>query len=247
MKALVTGAAAGLGLALTQTLLSRGGEVVAVDRTAMEQARGLKPRVCDLADRVSVDRLLPQIGEDGPFDLVVHNAGISATGRFEEIPADAYDRLLAVNLEAPMVMTASMLESGAFAAGSRLVFISSLSHATGYPGGSVYAASKDALAIYARGIRKDLKKRGVHVMTVFPGPLRTTHAERHAPPGADGERRMEPATLARSILKSADRRRRVLYPGLPAKAGLFAGTLMPRLTTRMMRRIIFEKLDRTVY
>ena len=92
-----------------------------------------------------------------------------------------------------------------------------------------------------------MRRRGIHVMTVFPGPLRTGHAERHAPPGARAERRMEPPELARRIIRAAHRRRRVLYPGPQARIGRVAGFLAPGLTTRFMRRNIFEKLDRTVY
>ncbi|MCY6382263.1 SDR family NAD(P)-dependent oxidoreductase [Hoeflea prorocentri] len=247
MKALVTGAAAGLGLALTQALLARGAQVVAIDRETMDQAEGLVPLTCDLSDRAAVDGLLPRIVAEGPFDLVVHNAGISATGKFEEIPADAYGRLLTVNLETPMVMTAFLLKNDCLTGRGQLVFISSLSHATGYPGGTVYAASKDALAVYACSIAGNLKKKGIHVMAVFPGPLRTVHAERHAPPGADAQKRMDPAAMAQLILSGAKRRRSLLYPGMPATIGRIAGMLMPGLTTRIMRRVIFEKLDHTVY
>ena len=146
-----------------------------------------------------------------------------------------------------MVMTAAMLRAGSLAKGAKIVFVSSLSHCTGYPGACVYAASKDALAVYAKSIGRDLRRRGFHTMTVFPGPLRTSHAERHAPAGADASRRMEPAVLAGIILRAAQGRKRVLYPGPQARIGRALGSIMPRTTTRFMRRVIFEKLDRTVY
>lgn len=247
MKALVTGAAAGLGAALVRQLLSAGGTVVAIDRDELRGGDGLVPLVADLSDRDGVDALLPRIVAAGPYDFIVHNAGVSATGPFEQIPPAAYRRLLTLNTETPMVMTAELLRAGAIAKGAHVVFISSLSHATGYPGAAVYAASKDALAVYAKSARASMKKRGVHVMTVFPGPVRTAHAERHAPTGARADRRMEPAELAARIVAAARRRRKVLYPGPQARMGHIAGVLAPGLTTRIMRRIIFEKLDRTVY
>ncbi|MDA4847633.1 SDR family NAD(P)-dependent oxidoreductase [Hoeflea poritis] len=247
MKALVTGAAAGLGAALVQQFLSSGGAVVAIDRDELQGGGRLVPLVADLSDRDSVDALLPRIVEAGPYDFVVHNAGVSATGPFEQIPPQAYRRLLTLNTETPMVMTAELLRSGSLSKGAHVVFISSLSHATGYPGAAVYAASKDALAVYAKSVRAQMKKRGVHVTTVFPGPVRTAHAERHAPAGARADQRMEPKDLAARIIAAARRRKKVLYPGPQARIGHIAGLLAPRLTTRMMRRIIFEKLDRTVY
>ncbi|WP_419909838.1 SDR family NAD(P)-dependent oxidoreductase [Hoeflea sp.] len=247
MKALVTGAAAGLGSALVQRLLSDGGSIVAIDREDVPGSDRIVPLVADLSERGQVDGIIPQLVAGGPYDFVVHNAGISATGPFEEIPADAYRRLLTVNTETPMVMTAALLQAGAFAQGASLLFISSLSHATGYPGGAVYAASKDALAVYAKSIRAQMKKNGVHVMTVFPGPIRTEHASRHAPGSARADQRMDPSELAGRIVAAAGRRRKVLYPGPQARIGRIAGALAPGLTTRFMRRAIFEKLDRTVY
>ena len=133
MKALVTGAAAGLGSALTDSLLSDGGSVVAIDRDALPGGDKMVPLVADLSDRASVDALLPRIVAAGPYDFVVHNAGISATGPFEKIPEEAYQRLLTLNAETPMVMTAALLRAGSLAKGAHVVFISSLSHATGYP------------------------------------------------------------------------------------------------------------------
>lgn len=247
MRALVTGAASGLGQALVERLVSERHEVVAVDRNPIDTAPGVTAVTVDLAERTEVDRIAEELREMGPFDLVVHNAGISATGRFEDIPEDACRKLLAVNCEAPMVMTAALLRAGRLAKGASIIFISSISHRTGYPGASVYAATKDVLAVYAKSISRDFRRLGINVMTVFPGPVRTEHAERHAPQGADASRRMEPAVLAAIILRAVTRRKRVLYPGAQAKLGRVLGGLMPRLTTRFMRRAIFEKLDRNVY
>ncbi|MCP4315669.1 MAG: SDR family oxidoreductase [Hyphomicrobiales bacterium] len=247
MKALVTGAASGLGLALVERLCAQGADVVAIDRNLIPSNDGVTALTVDLSDRDAVDQLNVELCAMGPFDFVVHNAGISATGRFEEIPEQAYQKLLAVNCETPMVMTSALLQAGSLAPRAHVLFISSISHQTGYPGASVYAASKDALAVYAKSIRRDCSRQDIHVMTVFPGPVRTDHAERHAPAGANAERRMEPTVLARKIVRAALRRRKTFYPEPQAKIGGFLGTLMPRATTRFMRRTIFEKLDRTVY
>lgn len=247
MKALVTGAASGLGHALVERLGAQGAQIVAIDRDTIFSSDHVTALTVDLSDRGAVDRLIVELCTMGPFDFVVHCAGISATGRFEEIPEQACQNLLTVNCETPMVMTSALLQAGCLAPRAHVVFIASISHRTGYPGASVYAASKDALAIYAKSIHREFGRHDIHVMTVFPGPLRTGHAERHAPAGANAKRRMEPSVLARRIVRAALRRRRTFYPGPQAKFGGFLGTLMPRMTTRFMRRTIFEKLDRTVY
>lgn len=247
MRALVTGAASGLGREITRQLAAGGVRVTAIDRSSIDAVETVEARQVDLADRDAVDRLLRDFTDEPPFDWVIHNAGISATGVFERIPDEAYARLLRVNCEAPMVMTAGLIGHSKIASGGRIVFVSSLSHFTGYPGGTVYGASKDALTVYARSIRPALKRQGIAVMTVFPGPVRTDHAARHAPPGARAERRMDPADLAARIIRATRRGKRVLYPGLPAKTGRLLGGLAPRRITAFMRRVIFEKLEQDVY
>jgi short-subunit dehydrogenase len=108
--------------------------------------------------------------------------------------------VLRVNAEAPMVIAAALLESKHMhCSGAAMVFVSSLSHFTGYPGAASYAASKDALAIYARSMRKYAASKGVTLITVaFPGPLKTDHAERHSPEGADDSKRMDPGQAAQA-------------------------------------------------
>ncbi|MDD9910400.1 MAG: SDR family NAD(P)-dependent oxidoreductase [Ahrensia sp.] len=253
MRALVTGASHGLGRALTQSLLDDGHEVVAVDidtaplDALIAESRGAcKARLADLASESSVQRLLDVL-TDQTFDLVILNAGISATGRFEDIPQSAYERLIAVNLTAPITLASQLVGQNAMAARSTIVFVSSLSHAVGYPGAAVYAATKSGLALYAKGVRRPFAKRGVRVLTVFPGPIRTDHAERHAPPGAKANRRMAPDKLAGLILKAVRRRKRELYPGMGAAMAKLFGNLAPNAATRAMRKAIFDKLDGPVW
>lgn len=253
MKVLITGAAHGLGRAMADQLLAEGHEVVAVDRDidtldtlAIGSRNACTPRICDLSNPASVDRLLSSLITE-KFDLVVLNAGISATGKFEDIPSAAYSRLIAVNLESPLVMAASLVGQGNMNPKSKIVFISSLSHAVGYPGASVYGATKDAIATYAKSVRKPFKKQGVSVLTVFPGPIKTAHAEKHAPPGAKADKRMEPADLAARILKAAKGKSKELYPGTAAELARMLGALAPNLATSIMRKQIYDKIDKSEY
>ncbi len=253
MTALVTGAANGLGRAIVERLLDAGHDVTAIDREenglnalAVEYKGALTVCLCDLADPEAIARTVSSLREPA-FDLVILNAGISATGRFEEIPPDAYKKLIDINLQAPILLTTALSRDNRVNKGGKLVYISSLSHAVGYPGAAVYAATKDALAIYARSIRKPFKKNGVGVLTVFPGPIRTDHAELHAPPGAKASKRMAPDVLAGLVLKAISSRKTELYPGGAAAMGRFFGRLMPGLATSAMKRAIYDKLDGNTY
>lgn len=253
MRALVTGAARGLGRALTEDLLNSGYEVVAVDFDVdvlddleLRSRGSCVVRMAELSNPDSIDRLMDGIAKL-KFDLVILNAGISATGKFEDIPSAAYARLLAVNLTAPLRIASAMVGAGFMTKKSKIIFISSLSHVMGYPGASVYAASKDALASYAKSVRKPFKKQGVGVLTVFPGPIRTDQADRHAPADAKAEKRMEPSVLARKILRAARSGAKELYPGAAAVGARYLGWAAPGLATKIMRKQIFEKLDEPTY
>jgi len=248
VKALVTGASAGLGRALAEHLAERCDDVIGIDRDRPGEDAPFAHWPCDLSDASAIDDLADRLAEAGPFDWLVFNAGISATGPFEAIDPDAYARLIAVNTEAPIVLCAALAKADALARGGHIVFVSSLSHFTGYPGAAAYAASKDALAVYGKSIRKPFAGSfGVSVSVVCPGPLRTDHAARHAPQGADAEKRMPPDEAARLILTAAEKGRAMILPGRSTKSLAWAGRLAPGPVTRAMRKIIYEKLDRPVW
>lgn len=141
-----------------------------------------------------------------------------------------------------MILASGLAARNAFAPSARLTFVASLACKTGYPGAASYAASKNAVAVYARSIKKPFQQRGISVLAVFPGPIKTAHAAYHAPPGARAESRMLPDELAERIIRAADAGKSRLYPGMNAKISAVAGILAPRLTTSLMRKMLFEKL-----
>jgi short-subunit dehydrogenase len=254
-RALVTGGSAGLGAAMAARLAANGHAVINIDRDDPPSAQGsnqgsnqgsaqdgVATIKVDLSDRAGVDAVLRRLPDFAPLDWAVLNAGVSATGRFEDLPLAAMLRLIRLNAEAPMLLASELLAGGVMAQGGRIVLVSSLSHFTGYPGAAAYAASKDALAIFAKSLRKAAAARGVTVTTAFPGPLRTAHAERHAPKGADASRRMDPAQAAWMILADAAQGSPTSIPGIGNKLAALAGRISPSAMTALMRRMIYDKL-----
>jgi short-subunit dehydrogenase len=249
-RALVTGGSAGLGAACVRWLRAHDFHVVSLDRNPAPsgdtgQIGDSSPSHylhCDLSDRAQLDAALGGMIAEGPFDLVVLNAGISATGRFEAIGLASHLDVLRVNTEAPMVIAARLLQAQALRPGAAMVFVSSLSHFTGYPGAASYAASKDALAVFARGMRKVAKARGVSITVAFPGPLRTHHAEQHAPKGSDANKRMDPDKAAHAILTAALAGRKTVVPGLPNRIFAILGRIAPKPVTALMHWLIYKRL-----
>lgn len=243
-RVLITGGSAGLGRAIGDRFENDGYAVVSVDRSPPASGDFVHIE-CDLADRAAVMQTLPAILAAGSFEFAFLNAGASATGPFEDIPAEIMQKLMRLNAEIPMVLASSLVREKAVTGG--VCFVSSLSHFTGYPGAAAYAASKDALAVYAKSVRKPFSCAGVSVTLACPGPLRTDHAERHAPGDADASKRMTPEDAAAAIVSATKAGRGLIIPGSGPKLFALASKLAPGLVIRQMRKLIYEKLDRPVW
>ena len=242
MKVVVTGAAHGLGRALANAVLARGDALIVVDldSTALSEIDGAHPLALDLTNQGAASA----IADHGPIDLIIHCAGISGTGPFERIPSDRHRAILALNFEAPVQITCALLASGAMSAKSTHAFVGSLSTFTGYPGAVSYAASKDGLASFARSLNKALPA-GQRASCIFPGPMATDHAARHAPDNTEKTvaARQDPAEAAELILKALDAGKQTIVPGGKARALALAGRLVPNLMARALKKGLYDKMD----
>ncbi len=256
MRIVVTGAARGLGAALAAEFQSTRHQVLGFDRDWRDCPQDTTHRNvgkrhetalnknlrADLANDDAAISAVDTIQAGGPVDVVIHNAGINATGPFERLDQATMQRILAVNLRAPIVMTNTLLKRELVSEGGVLVFVGSLSSYLSYPGAAVYAASKDGLLAYARNLAPSLARRQVSCLCVLPGPLRTDHARLHAPPGAKEGGRLEPTVAAKEIYEAVQKKRKTLVPGWRAKLLGGVGLAAPRLAERMMHRLLYLPL-----
>jgi cyclic-di-GMP-binding biofilm dispersal mediator protein len=244
MNLLIIGGASGLGRALVDLALSAGHQVSVLDHDTAGLAAlpsTVPTAICDIADSGSVDDALAAVSHRSPFDLVAITAGVSAVGRFEEIDPAAMDRVTRINLTGTMMMTHALIARGCVARGGRLVLTSSLSYFVSYPGASAYAATKDGVVVFGKSIRRELQRvHGVTVQIVAPGPMDTPHAARYAPPGSRADRRAKPRAIAAQILRR--RRGGLFVPDLASRGAAIAGSLLPQVVGRLMRKIIYRKL-----
>ncbi len=253
--ALITGAADGIGRALALRFAGEGYLVSGVDRDAARAVqtqgeilnRGGRARfvTADLATSDGMRTAADAASGWPALDVLIHNAGISCVGRFVDSDLAHQRAVVDVNFVAPLLMTAGLLRDGRIAAGAMLVFISSLSHFLGYPGATVYAATKDGLAAYARSVRVALAGAQVGVLVVYPGPTRTAHARQYSPDNRREQRRMPPETLASLIYTAVQQRRRSLIPGAGNRMAARLGQLAPGLMAGIMRRTLYTPLART--
>jgi short-subunit dehydrogenase len=255
--AIVTGAGSGIGAALVAGLAARGSDVVLLDRDAGRLAtvaatlrsahpdRSVDTVLADLADTAAVRALGSELAERFPrATLLVNNAGIALTGRFDQVTLDEFDRVLDVNLRAAVALTHGLLPVLRHSPGSHLVNVSSIFGIVAPPGQAAYATSKFALRGFTEVLRAELHPE-VGVTVVHPGGIATRIAEdaergSGVPEGeADAERRLArrlltipPERAAAGILRGVERRRpRVLIGAsavLPDLVQRAAPTLLAR-------------------
>jgi short-subunit dehydrogenase len=186
--ALVTGASSGIGRAAAQHLAAAGANVVLAgrDRAALAEVAadtGGHVVVADLDSPDAPERVAAAADAvSGRVDVLVNNAGIGWAGEVATMgPADI-DRLVAVNLVAPLRLTRALLPAMVARRQGHLVMVASVAGATGVPGEAVYAATKAGLATFADSVRLEVAGTGVRVTTVSPGVIDTAFFSRRNRP-----------------------------------------------------------------
>ena len=97
---------------------------------------------------------------------------LPASGALSELDGDQIDRMLDVNLRAPIALAHGLVPMMTARGSGQMVFISSLSGKAASPASSLYSATKFGLRGFALGLREDLRRSGVGVSLVFPGFIR---------------------------------------------------------------------------
>jgi short-subunit dehydrogenase len=248
---LITGASAGLGLAISRALANYGATVVMNARTAgplndaaelLQSAGGKVAALAgDATEQGDVDRIAAEIRTRyGGLDFLCNCAGQSTRGNVLETAPEDFQRLWEINFLATVRMTRAFATQLIERRG-HLVNISSLAGkiASRYYG--AYPVSKFAVSAYSQQLRLELGPQGLHVLLVCPGTIsRNDNAPRYAtadniptaaqqPGGGAKLRSLDPDWLAERILSACEKRQPELI--VPAKARLLLtlSALSPRL------------------
>lgn len=184
---LVTGTSTGFGLSGTVELARRGWRIFATMRNLERreqledtlQSAGLRKNVelvaLDVTDGASIHTAIADIVKrsKGRLDAVVHNAGISVAGAFEDIPEADLRRVMETNFFGVLTLTRELLPTFRAQRKGRIVAMSSNSAFSGEPTNSIYCASKWALEGWAESIAFELEPFNISVSLIEPGPFRT--------------------------------------------------------------------------
>jgi NAD(P)-dependent dehydrogenase (short-subunit alcohol dehydrogenase family) len=184
LVAVVTGAAQGIGRAIAEELHHRGARLVLVDcnaalvaetAEAMRKAGGAEVdfAVADLAEPAAIAGLAERIGAMAiKVDVLVNNAGIEYDLAYDKVTAAVFDRVIAVNLRAPLLLSQALVPLFS-PVGGAIVNISSIHASHAFPNAIPYACSKAGLIAQTRNLALELAARKIRVNAVCPGYIDT--------------------------------------------------------------------------
>jgi 3-oxoacyl-[acyl-carrier protein] reductase len=197
--AIVTGAARGIGLAISRRLATAGYTVHAVDAdpdelTGARKELGAVPHPLDVTDVQAVGELAAELTE---CDALVNNAAIWRHTRLAETPVDEARRVLDVNVVGPLIFMQKLAPLLARSANAAIVNVSSITAAYSPTGTGVYPASKAALEALTRIAAVEFGPQGVRCNAVGPGIVPTPGTAAHYGDSATVERRARTLPLGR--------------------------------------------------
>lgn len=184
--AIITGAASGIGRAVTQSLARRGCHLALADvnEAGLEETA----RSCATGTRITYHRLdvgerqaiaaFPDVvrGAHERIDLLVNNAGVALGGTFEQVSEANFDWLFAINFFGVVRMTRAFLPMLKTSDDARIVNISSIFGIIAPPGQTAYSASKFAVRGFSEALRRELAETRIGVTVVHPGGVATSIA-----------------------------------------------------------------------
>jgi len=181
----ITGGSRGLGLAMAEQFAQHGAQIAICARDAqeLERARESIEResggvvatfVCDVSDREQVERTVEKVKHHfGGIDVLVNNAGMIAVGPVENQSLSDFEEAMQVNFWSQVYATLAVLPGMRLRGHTRIVNITSIGGKVSVPHLLPYSCSKFAAVAFSEGLRSELAKTDVKVVTVVPGLMRT--------------------------------------------------------------------------
>jgi uncharacterized protein len=256
VRALVTGASSGIGLEIANELAGRTTDLVLVARsrdtlqTVADELRvthdvDVEVLPCDLIDATAREEVEERLRDrDRPVDLLVNNAGMGQVGPFSELDVEVAERIVALNIVAPLRLVHAALPL-LIAQRGAVLNVSSMGGNQPVPQMATYAATKSFLTDWGQSLHEELRGSGVTVTTLAPGFTRTNFVA-----GADADEQAkalpgflwaDAASVARAGVDAVAAGRAIITPGVINRTGAALSAVTP---TGVSRRVIGEVMRR---
>lgn len=176
--AIVTGAGRGIGFATVQAFLNEGMKVLATSRniSKLEQLKNDNLLVvsADLTDLSSFKKIVSScICHFGGLDVIINNAGYAKKALLAQTSAEEFDRHMAVNARAPMLLVNEAMPHLLKSTHATVINICSVVSVKGYETQGAYTASKHALLGYTKVLARETFNQGIRVHALLPGGVGT--------------------------------------------------------------------------
>ncbi len=175
---LITGAASGIGLALTKHFAGAGHQVIACDlqQAVLDRLQQALPQIrtlaFDVADARQIEASFAALADDPP-DVLINNAGLQYVAPIEEFPPEMWQQLIAVMLTGTALLTRAALPSMRRRNYGRIVNIGSIHALIASPFKSAYVAAKHGLIGFSKTVALETHDVDVTINTVCPGYVKT--------------------------------------------------------------------------
>jgi 3-oxoacyl-[acyl-carrier protein] reductase len=179
-KVLVTGASQGIGASIVEVMARDGAQLICLDipqaAAALDEvANRVKGRslVLDLSAKNAAEMLVEQARNDGGWDVIVHNAGITRDKTVANMKPELWSSVVNVNLSSQERINEALLSSGGLNSGGRIICVSSISGIAGNRGQTNYAFSKAGVIGMVESLAPILAKNNITINAVAPGFIET--------------------------------------------------------------------------
>jgi short-subunit dehydrogenase len=242
---LITGASAGLGVDFSRQLSAKGKRLVLVARrrdrlealaAELGQSRAVE---ADLSLPGAIDRLMADLAAHGEHvDLLVNNAGFGLTGRFAELDGKRQREMIDLNCGALTELAHAVLSGMIERKSGGIINVASTAAFQPGPGMAVYFATKAFVLSFSEALHEEVKKHGVVVSALCPGPTATEFGQvaGFKPSGPSAKLFVDMAADSASVVRAGidglEKGRAIVTPGLMNKATAQAHRFFPRSWVR---------------